>query len=207
MNNNGIIEYKESFFSKIKSYFRNYDKQMILICSDAAKEGHNLQFCHNLIHYDLPFAPAVIGQRNGRIYRKGQQETPLCFYMLLGHGEEQGKNQRHRHQPKGGQGKEGAEGAEEGFPGHGGILGGDQGQQGQGQQGNQLAHERRKIQPDQLGSMGGRAGAMANAKGGHPAHIAFHGHDGAGENGDPHGAKGQGKIIGYGRGLIQGADE
>ena len=75
-------------FEKIKSYFRNYDKQMILICSDAAKEGHNLQFCHNLIHYDLPFAPAVIGQRNGRIYRKGQQETPLCFYMLLGQGKE-----------------------------------------------------------------------------------------------------------------------
>ena len=80
-------------FEKIKSYFKDNDKSMILICSDAAKEGHNLQFCHNLIHYDLPFAPAVIGQRNGRIYRKGQQKQPKCFYMLLGHINEEGKGE------------------------------------------------------------------------------------------------------------------
>ncbi len=69
---------------KIKLEFENYGNPIILICSDAAKEGHNLQFCHNLIHYDLPFAPAVIGQRNGRIYRKGQQGNPECYYMLMG---------------------------------------------------------------------------------------------------------------------------
>ncbi len=70
--------------NRIKGEFKNTDNDYILICSDAAKEGHNLQFCHYIIHYDLPFSPAVIGQRNGRIYRRGQQHTPECFYMLMG---------------------------------------------------------------------------------------------------------------------------
>lgn len=56
-------------------------KSAILICSDAAKEGHNLQFCQYLIHYDFPYTPAALGQRNGRIYRKGQERKPQAFYM------------------------------------------------------------------------------------------------------------------------------
>lgn len=59
------------------------NKRAILICSDAAKEGHNLQFCNYLIHYDFPFTPAAMGQRNGRIYRKGQEESPRVFYMSV----------------------------------------------------------------------------------------------------------------------------
>lgn len=55
----------------------------ILICSDSAKEGHNLQFCQTLIHYDFPYTPAAIQQRNGRIYRKGQQGNPKVYYMFV----------------------------------------------------------------------------------------------------------------------------
>lgn len=40
------------------------------------------QFCQNLIHYDFPFTPAAIGQRNGRIYRKGQEGIPKVYYMF-----------------------------------------------------------------------------------------------------------------------------
>lgn len=71
---------------KYKNLFKTCKEPAILICSDAAKEGHNLQFCQYIIHYDLPFSPAVIGQRNGRIYRKGQTGTPQVFYMLLDKG-------------------------------------------------------------------------------------------------------------------------
>ncbi len=45
----------------------------ILICTDAAREGINLQSrCSDLIHFDLPWNPARLEQRNGRIDRKLQ---------------------------------------------------------------------------------------------------------------------------------------
>jgi hypothetical protein len=45
----------------------------ILICTDAAREGINLQArCHDLIHVDLPWNPERLEQRNGRIDRKLQ---------------------------------------------------------------------------------------------------------------------------------------
>ena len=69
-----------------KAMFEKDNEPSILICSDAAKEGHNLQFCQLLIHYDLPYTPAAIGQRNGRIYRRGQEGIPKAFYMLFNQG-------------------------------------------------------------------------------------------------------------------------
>ena len=55
----------------------------ILICTDAAREGINLQTrCHDLIHFDLPWNPSRIEQRNGRIDRKLQPEpTVFCRYF------------------------------------------------------------------------------------------------------------------------------
>lgn len=70
--------------NKVRSAKINFKKEQnstVLICSDVAKEGHNLQFCHYLIHYDFPYTPAALGQRNGRIYRKGMNQIPKVFYM------------------------------------------------------------------------------------------------------------------------------
>ena len=51
----------------------------ILICTDAAREGINLQTrCHDLIHVDLPWNPSRLEQRNGRIDRK-LQPSPRVF--------------------------------------------------------------------------------------------------------------------------------
>lgn len=51
----------------------------ILVCTDAAREGINLQArCYDLIHFDLPWNPAWIEQRNGRIDRK-LQPAPKVF--------------------------------------------------------------------------------------------------------------------------------
>ena len=55
----------------------------LLICTDAAREGINLQKgCHDLIHFDLPWNPSRLEQRNGRIDRKLQPApTVYCRYF------------------------------------------------------------------------------------------------------------------------------
>lgn len=56
----------------------------ILICTDAAREGINLQaYCSDLIHFDLPWNPSRLEQRNGRIDRKLQPAPQVfCRYFL-----------------------------------------------------------------------------------------------------------------------------
>jgi ERCC4-related helicase len=56
----------------------------ILVCTDAAREGLNLQArCHDLIHVDLPWNPSRLEQRNGRIDRKLQpSKVVTCRYFL-----------------------------------------------------------------------------------------------------------------------------
>ena len=56
----------------------------ILICTDAAREGINLQtYCSDLVHVDLPWNPSRLEQRNGRIDRKLQPAKQIvCRYFL-----------------------------------------------------------------------------------------------------------------------------
>jgi len=55
----------------------------ILIATDAAREGLNLQaHCHDLFHFDVPWNPARLEQRNGRIDRKLQPAPEVyCYYF------------------------------------------------------------------------------------------------------------------------------
>ena len=55
----------------------------ILICTDAAREGINLQtYCADLVHFDLPWNPSRLEQRNGRIDRKLQPAKKVfCRYF------------------------------------------------------------------------------------------------------------------------------
>ena len=57
----------------------------ILIATDAAREGLNLQrHCHDLFHFDLPWNPSRLDQRNGRIDRKLQPEDEVfCRYFAF----------------------------------------------------------------------------------------------------------------------------
>jgi len=59
----------------------------ILLCTDAAREGLNLQaHCWDLFHFDLPWNPARLEQRNGRIDRKLQpQPKVFCRHFLYQH--------------------------------------------------------------------------------------------------------------------------
>jgi len=52
-------------------YFR--DEAIILIATEAAAEGINLQFCSIVVNYDLPWNPQRIEQRIGRCHRYGQK--------------------------------------------------------------------------------------------------------------------------------------
>ena len=56
----------------------------ILIATDAAREGLNLQaHCWNLFHFDVPWNPSRMEQRNGRIDRKLQEaDTVYCHYFV-----------------------------------------------------------------------------------------------------------------------------
>ena len=54
----------------------------ILLCTDAAAEGLNFQFCGALINYDMPWNPMRVEQRIGRIDRLGQQHGTIRIVNL-----------------------------------------------------------------------------------------------------------------------------
>ena len=49
------------------------DETQLLLATEAAGEGINLQFCHLMLNYDLPWNPNRLEQRMGRIHRYGQK--------------------------------------------------------------------------------------------------------------------------------------
>ena len=54
----------------------------ILLATDAASEGIDLQLhCHRLIHYEIPWNPNRMEQRNGRIDRHGQRRNPRIYHF------------------------------------------------------------------------------------------------------------------------------
>jgi SNF2 family DNA or RNA helicase len=57
----------------------------VLLSTDVGAEGLNLQFCHLLVNFDLPWNPMLIEQRIGRLHRFGQQ-SEVQVYNLCGRG-------------------------------------------------------------------------------------------------------------------------
>jgi ATP-dependent helicase HepA len=54
--------------------FRDPDGPKILISTEVGGEGRNFQFAHHLVNYDLPWSPATMEQRIGRLDRIGQMQ-------------------------------------------------------------------------------------------------------------------------------------
>ncbi len=54
----------------------------ILLCTDAAAEGLNFQFCGALVNYDMPWNPMRVEQRIGRIDRLGQKNETIRIVNL-----------------------------------------------------------------------------------------------------------------------------
>jgi len=58
------------------------DRAEILVATEAAAEGVNLQFCSLVVNYDLPWNPQRIEQRIGRCHRYGQQHDVVVINFL-----------------------------------------------------------------------------------------------------------------------------
>lgn len=61
----------------------NAGRIQVLLCTDAASEGLNLQSASSLINYDLPWNPSKVEQRIGRIDRIGQKRSDIVVVNLF----------------------------------------------------------------------------------------------------------------------------
>jgi SNF2 family DNA or RNA helicase len=66
---------KEEQISRFK------DQAGVLVTTEIGGEGRNLQFCNQMINYDLPWNPMRIEQRIGRIHRIGQEKDVMIFNL------------------------------------------------------------------------------------------------------------------------------
>ena len=66
---------------KVQELFRNDPDTRVLVATDAAGEGVNLQNANLMVNYDLPWNPNRLEQRFGRIHRIGQ--TEVCHLWNL----------------------------------------------------------------------------------------------------------------------------
>lgn len=61
---------------------RSFEKEVrVLVSTESGAEGRNLQFCHRLINYDLPWNPMRVEQRIGRLHRLGQKHEVSIFNL------------------------------------------------------------------------------------------------------------------------------
>jgi SNF2 family DNA or RNA helicase len=74
---------------KVQESFRHDPEVQVLLATDAAGEGINLQRAHLMVNYDLPWNPNRLEQRFGRIHRIGQ--TEVChLWNLVADGTREG---------------------------------------------------------------------------------------------------------------------
>ena len=75
-------------------FFRKPDAEggaNFLVATDAAGEGINLQFCWLMVNYDIPWNPARLEQRMGRIHRYGQTHDPVVVVNLVAGSTREGR--------------------------------------------------------------------------------------------------------------------
>lgn len=65
---------------RAEAVFRN--EAQIMVATEAAGEGINLQFCYLMINYDIPWNPNRLEQRMGRIHRYGQTREVYIFNLV-----------------------------------------------------------------------------------------------------------------------------
>ena len=57
------------------AWFREASGPRVMLSTEAGGEGRNFQFCHKVVLYDLPWRPATVEQRIGRVDRVGQTQN------------------------------------------------------------------------------------------------------------------------------------
>jgi superfamily II DNA or RNA helicase len=68
--------------SRIQAEREFKESAQVLVATEAAGEGINLQFCWLMINYDIPWNPVRLEQRVGRIHRYGQEHDCLIFNFV-----------------------------------------------------------------------------------------------------------------------------
>ncbi len=63
--------------------FRDEKSKSVLLSTDSGGEGRNLQFCHLMVNFDLPWNPMRIEQRIGRLSRIGQERDVYIFNLSV----------------------------------------------------------------------------------------------------------------------------
>ncbi len=74
---------KMSYGDRLESVQKFKGDTQIMISTAAGGEGQNLQFCHNIVNYDLPWNPMRIEQRIGRVHRIGQKNDVYIYNFAL----------------------------------------------------------------------------------------------------------------------------
>ncbi len=72
-----------SRFEEVKRKFEDDPSVQVLIATDVASEGLNLQKANHMINYDAPWSPVKLEQRIGRIWRLGQQYVSYVYNVFL----------------------------------------------------------------------------------------------------------------------------
>ncbi len=77
-------EWRGTSKERVKREFTDPDGDLsVLICTDSASEGLNLQTCDAMINYDLPWNPMRVEQRIGRIDRIGQVNDDVLIWNYV----------------------------------------------------------------------------------------------------------------------------
>lgn len=77
----GKIKQKDRY--KIIKRFNNDKEINVLLATDVAGEGLNMQFANLQINYDLPWSPLKLEQRFGRLHRYGQKKTVYLINLYV----------------------------------------------------------------------------------------------------------------------------
>lgn len=79
---------KRDLWREVDEGFIKGERYRVLVATDVASEGLNLQVANTLIIYDIPWSPIKLEQRVGRVWRLGQERPVEVYILALGsHGE------------------------------------------------------------------------------------------------------------------------
>lgn len=69
--------------ARIRAEWEFEHRAQVMVATEAAGEGINLQFCAHMINYDLPWVPTRLEQRMGRIHRYGQKRVAHIYNLAI----------------------------------------------------------------------------------------------------------------------------